>query len=182
MINTLRTQTKIVLLSLFCYGFSFAQCNQDYKVLNTILYKFSKEGSKELHLIENPYSFTNQNTFFTKNSFNDYYSGVLGVDSVALQKMIKTLDFKHLANQKKKIVKWDFSRLPKNIIKYSDDEKELNGIRRYYFSRPIYSKNKKIAFIYSYKHCGDWDCSSETILVYKKEKSQWVYSMAFPMP
>lgn len=182
MINALKIQSKILSLSLLWCGFSFGQCNQDYKVLNAILYKFSKEGSKELHLIENPYPFVNQSSFFTKNSFSEYYSGVLGVDSVALQKMIKTLDFEYLANQEKKIIKWDFSRLPKNIIKYSDEEKELNDMKCYCFSRPIYSKNKKIAFIYSFNPCGYKDSSLGTVLVYKKVSNKWVYSMAFPMP
>lgn len=182
-----------IFLYFFLFSFSYftnAQnvAEDDYILLNSVLNQLTFIKTNDtIHLSENPIKFSKQKEFFTKENFQGYinYHPDLGVNEDEVKKMICKLDFDYLANQKRDTEKWVDEKFTTNIIvsipkdTYSKGKMEgkMLGI-----SKPIYTKNKKIAFIYyqeSYVFNKYVDSASTTVRAYKKIRGKWVYITLF---
>ena len=170
------------ILSIIIYQNSFSQ-KSDYDVLKALFNDFNNfHPYDSIRLYENPLNFDRQETFFTNESFKNYTYPVIGVDTPKIVKLMKKVNFEFLRNNKRNSENWDVSKLPKNVILYAENSKrELNGKEQYKISKPIYTKDEKIAFIYSYDMCGFMDCSNFNIRVYKKIRKKWVFYAYIPI-
>ncbi len=178
-------KTKIYLLVLFLSTQSFAQeiLEEDYILLNEVakcLLTFN--GKDVLVIYERPYPFENKDSFFTKEVFNEYLYLPLK-SKKKIKKMIQTLDFKYLVthNRTDSDWAWDFKRVESNIVKYSGKQEDIDGMERYGISKPVYTRDRELAFIYYYKTCGRFNCGSWMLLIFKKCNEKWSFYEHLPM-
>ena len=169
-----------IILFFYFYNVNSQISSEDYILLDTF---FSTLDTKvNINVYENQSAFINQEKIFSKTFLNDYTYPTIGVDSKKIKKLIKALDFNYLAQQKKQVNKWDFSKSKYSIVKYSENSaNQFDKIRRYKISNPIYSKDFKMAFIYYEDICGFIDCGSTTVSVFKKCKGKWKLYLNIPI-
>ncbi|WP_035747220.1 hypothetical protein, partial [Flavobacterium sp. WG21] len=136
--------------------------NEDYEVINQITNSLI-EGRKQLYvkdkdttiaLYKESLIFHDQKTFFTKETFEEYF--YTPIDSVKIKKLIKSMNFEYLANQKREEVNWNLSKFKYPFIKYS--ESTPYETIRFSVSPPIYSKDKKVVFIFFSNPCNYDGC------------------------
>lgn len=154
--------------------------SDDYILLDKVLQLFIKND--KVYLYEESSVFVNQEKFFSKAFLNDYTYPTIGVDSRKVKKLIKKMDFNYLSKQKKVVDNWNLSKSKYNIIKYIDNPaNHFDKIRRYKISKPIYSKDFKMAFIYYEDICGYIDCGSTNVIVLKKCNDNWELYLNIPI-
>lgn len=175
------TKTILKIILLLCLSnMNAQQKNEDYKLLDIILTTKTKEN--KLHIYEKPSDFINKETFFSKDFLIDYTHPTIGVDSKKVKKLIKKLDFNYLSNQKSEVDYWDFSKISISIFKYVENSSnQFDKIRRLKVSRPIYSKDLKMAFIYYEDICGYIGCGSANVIVLKKCNGTWKEYVTIPI-
>ena len=174
----------VIFIFLICeVALSQKSDHSQYKVFNIVLSELSAsiDNKDTLRINYKNVPFTRQDWFFTKEVFDSYAAGVVGVDGKKVQKLIELMDFQFLREQKSEVINLDSIKLIcKNFTFYDGNNINLlDGKKRYSFAAPSFSKDKKIAFIYIRKHCGHMDCSSDLVRVYKKRGNKWVFYLMF---
>jgi len=175
-------KTTIVLLFLVISQLGFVQYEDcDYKLLNEVFPTLiGKIDTNAIPVFENPIDFTNQKAFFTKETFNAYSYGVLGVDGNRVKELMNTLDFNYLSGQLRDKTNWELKNINYNVIRgYEEDKNSTNKVRQYSIAKPVYTKDKKFAFILY--RISEYMSGSETVKVYKKVKGKWTYYVQFPI-
>lgn len=154
--------------------------SEDYVLLDTF---FSSLVTKDnINVYEKSSFFIGQEKFFSKAFLNEYTHPTIGVDSKKVRKLVKTLNFNYLAQQKSQVTNWDFSKSKYSIVKYIENPaNQFDKIRRYKISKPIYSKKFKMAFIYYEDFCGFIDCGSTNVIIFKKCKGKWKLYLNIPI-
>ncbi|WP_017497942.1 hypothetical protein [Flavobacterium sp. WG21] len=159
--------------------------NEDYEVINQITNSLI-EGRKQLYVKDNDTAvalyekslvFKDQKRFFTKKAFEEYF--YTPIDSVKIKKLIKSMNFEYLANQKREEVNWNLSKFKYPFIRHS--ESTPYETIRFSVSPPIYSKDKKVVFIFFSSPCNYDGCGATTVKVYKKVHNKWVWYLNFPI-
>ena len=177
------TMTRI-LLTIFIFSFVSSVNSQtdikDYNLLDIILPTLAKEG--HLYIYEDPSAFVDKRNFFTKSFLCDYTHPTIGVDSKKIRRLIKKLDFNYLSSQESKFYKWDLTKIKFPVTKYIGNPlNNFDKIRRLKISRPIYSEDLKIAFIYYQDICGYIGCGSASVIVLKKHNGRWKKYLTIPI-
>ena len=171
------------LIIIFFLNFSYSQSTNDYDFLNQILPDLvGTRHIENLKIYERQAKFENQSTFFTKDFFQNYTYRVIGVDGKKVKKLIKILDFKYLSNQKREEEFWDFEKINVTLTKYTENPINImDYVERFSISKPVYTKDKKFAFIYSQQVCGGPDCGEATVKIYKQTNGKWTYYTQIPL-
>lgn len=171
---------KLILFSLLIQFGIWGYCqksssNDDYNLLTTALKDIAAlKKDDTLRFYAESLPFENQRQIFSKKFFEEYTHPAVGVDNEKIKTLISILDFEYLAKQCRKDGKWNDKKINLNLITYNEVTKnKFKGKKQYRVSKPVYSKDKMFAFLYSYYSCGYPDCSSETLKIYKMEKGQW---------
>jgi len=183
MIINLNFKNKIFLiLLLFSISNLFGQTNESYELLNQIkLNLFNFVEGDTINLYENQIEFPNQKEFFTKEFLTNYTFPTLGVDSMKVRKMIIKLNLTYLSRQYQQIEKWEAGKINYSV-RFSVPQ---NDVRKLYkVSYPIFTENRKFAFIYYEKLIvnGDYiDSGSGTVKVYQKKHGRWRFYVQIPI-
>jgi len=173
---------QILIIFFICQSAASQRSDHDtYNVINVVLAELSINEKDLLRINCKTVPFTRQKWFFTKDIFDSYAAGVVGIDDEKVQRLIELVDFKYLREEKSEVITLDTIKLKcKNFKLYDGNNINLlDGKKRYSFSEPVFSKDKKIAFIYIRKQCGHMDCSSDLVKVYKKRGNKWVFYTMF---
>lgn len=169
-----------ILLLLFVCKIEAQNNNEDYCVLDGVLPLLIKNS--RLNVYEKASVFENQEMFFSETFLKDYTYPTIGVDSKKIKKLIKKLDFDYLSRQKRENIDWDFSKLNYPIVKYFENPtNQFDKIQRYKISRPVYSKNRIMAFVYYQDICGFIDCGSANVIILKKRNGKWKVYLTIPI-
>jgi hypothetical protein len=154
--------------------------NEDYFLLDKFITDVIK--TEKVYLYEKQADFVNKEKFFSKAFLSDYTHPTIGVDSKKVKKLIKELDFDYLSQQRNETTNWDFTKSKLSIIKYVENPtNQFDKIKRYKISRPIYSKDSKMAFIYYEDICGFIDCGSANVSIFKRCKGKWELYVIIPI-
>jgi hypothetical protein len=184
---------------ILCFYLCFYQLNaqvvnaDDYQILNEVMnnligdkrYLFlKKDNDTTIAMYESILIFEKQKEFFTKDYIARYIGGVpLGKNGIKkVKKLIRTIDFDYLANQKRDATNWDLAKFTYPFKKYitSNNSSSYKTVRLS-IALPVYSKDKKTVFIF-YSHPCHYDgCGATTVKVYKKIKEKWVWYVNFPI-
>lgn len=165
----------------------FSTCNiysqnksEDYILLDKIVPTLVKTG--KINVYEKQSNFVNQEKFFSEIFLRDFTHPTIGVDCKKVKKLIKILDFKYLSQQKSEAGNWDLSKSKNSITKYiGDPTNQFDKVRRFKISKPIYSVDFKMAFIYYEDICGFIDCGSANVIVLKKSNGKWKIYLTIPI-
>lgn len=154
--------------------------DEDYVLLDRLIEFINKENN--ISIYEKPSIFLNQESFFSESTFETYTYPTIGVDCRKVKKIINFLDFKYLANEKIQTNNWDFSKIKHSVILYSDNPSNFfDKIRRFKISKPIYSEDKTIAFIYYEDICGYIGCGSGNVIIFRKKCGKWKKYIYLPI-
>lgn len=171
--------TALILFFCICHTNSQNK-NEDYLLLDEVIPTLVKKG--ELYIYEKQSDFVNQKKFFSKTFLYNYTYPTIGVDNKKVKKLIKKLDFENLSAQKMMVDNWDFSKSKYSIIKYDENpSNQFDKIRRFKISKPIYSEDFKMAFIYYEDICGFIDCGSANVIIFKKCNNTWKLYLTIPI-
>ena len=171
------------LIIIFFLNNSYSQSTNDYDFLNQVLPDLVRSKHIEnLKIYERPAKFENQSAFFTEEFFQNNSYRVIGVDEKKVKKLIKILDFKYLSNQNRDEEFWNFEKIKVTLTKYTENSKNvMDYVERFSIAKPIYTKDKKFAFIYYQQICGGPDCGSATVKIYKQTNGKWNYYTQIPL-
>ncbi len=163
------------------YSQKYTNC--DYEILISCFNQLNNGHLKDtLCLDDISISFNNQNIFFTKENFKEFTFPYIGVNNKRVKKLLKKLDFEYLLKQKRELEKWDFDKFTNTIIKYSQVQKQKIKIKeKYSLSLPIYTEDKKYAFVYYETSSGVFSGGSMNVSVFIKKSNTWVFYTKFPI-
>jgi len=173
----------LLLILIFYFTISYSQSTEDYELINQVLPNLvGSMHIKDLKIYEKTAKFENQERFFNEEFFKDYLYSTLGVDSTEVKKLIQLLDFKYLANQIKEANFWNLDMINVKLTKYEANPKRIMDlVTRFSIATPVYTYDKKFAFIYYVENCGGPDCGSATVKIYKQNKGKWIYYAQIPI-
>lgn len=179
---------KILTIILFLSSLNnlIAQNNldEDYLLLKSAIPSIisKQDNSEKPHIDKIPSAFINQEKFFSKDFLINYTYPVPGVDCKKVKKLIKTLNFNYLGIQKRDTIHWDFSKINIRVSDffYNYNDKGSVKIQQYKISKPIYSQDGKMAFIY-YEIVCPFECGSANVKVFKKKTGKWVFYLYIPI-
>jgi hypothetical protein len=175
----------IFLLLYSCSSVGQSSNADDYILLNSVLKHLTHtNGSETLYIDGQPLGFEafRQDEIFTKPFFLNLTHPTIGVDTIKVKAIVDKLDYDFLAKQIRENERWDFSKLQYKIIDYSQSKNEnLKGQKKFQISKPIYSADKKIAFIQFSVNDGNPYSYSTSMNIYILEKGNWQYYASLPL-
>jgi hypothetical protein len=171
------------ILIVHAFAVAFCQSKDDYAVVKSFLGDYSKwEKGDTIHIDKFTVNFQNQERFFTPNFLSDYTGPTIGVNSDSVRKLITKMDYSYLAAEQRISARWEIKRLSNAKVVYiKDPENLLSGKKHLKIALPVYSEDKKIAFLYYKSICGYMDCSYYGVRVFRKVKSKWKFCVEFPL-
>lgn len=123
----------------------------------------------------------NGQRFFSREFLENYTHPTLGTNPEKIKKLIAELDFEYLSKVKHKQTTWNIKHLNYGIIKIDDPKKHFPKFKTIYeLSMPVFTKDKKTAFIYYGYSCGV-DCAQGSVRVYKRIVNRWVFYVEIPI-
>jgi hypothetical protein len=172
----------ILILLAACFCDTNAQTREDYDVLNQFLSEIREiNKDNDIRIYAKSYAYYDGQRFFTKETFNTYLYSVPGLDNERFKEFINILDFQYLSNQKIKDVNWDFTKVKEKVVQYGETPEKFNsGLLHYAVSRPLYTQDKKTAFIFYLKSCG-YLCNSWSVRIYFKKGEKWCFYEQLPL-
>lgn len=172
---------KSILTFIIFVNFCFSQQKENFEVevINAFIKHFEQFSNEELTIYNKQIAFEKQNEFFTKSNFTNYTLPTLGVDSKKVKRLIKKVDFNYLQSIQQDLDYWNNS-LIKNA-KFSSEITQ-NKKETFQISKPVFSKSSKYAFVYYVKDCGYLDCSSTSVIIFKRcSKGKWKFFTQMPI-
>jgi hypothetical protein len=163
--------------------FSQISIENDYRLINDIIPQIvDLEKNDTVFLYEETLDFKEKKVFFTKNFLENYKYVPLGKNGKKkLKKLIKKTDFDFFIKQNRPISKWNFEQI-KYLKKYELIKFGLiNKRKRVGFSLPLFSEDKKTAFLFRENTCNLTECGAYTVTIFKKEKGKWIWYLNIPI-
>lgn len=174
----------IILLSLL-YFHSKAQSNDmDYALLNEVIPSLlDLKKNDTLAIYKKLLDFPERKKLFIKENFLEYKHVVIGdKNKKKIIKIACKLDFKFLSEgQNESHENWDLSKLHYPFMIFSENNDVQNKVKRCAISKPFYSEDRKIAFIYYSQVCNYDNCGASTLKIYKKKKGKWILFVNLPI-
>jgi hypothetical protein len=163
--------------------FSQISIENDYRLINDIIPQIvDLEKNDTVFLYEETLDFKEKQMFFTKGFLENYKYVPLGKNgNNKLKKLIKKTDFNYFIKQNRPISKWNFEQI-KYLKKYELIKFGLiNKRKRVGFSLPLFSEDKKTAFLFRENTCNLTECGAYTVTIFKKEKGKWIWYLNIPI-
>lgn len=180
----MKTIFSLFVVTLFPFTiFSQTSIDNDYKFINDIIPQIVELYKNDtVFLYEETLDFKDRKLFFSKNFLEKYEYVPLGINGKKkLKKIIRKTDFNYFIKQNRPISKWSFDQI-KYLKKYELSKFGLvNERKRVGFSLPLFSEDKKTAFLFRENTCSLTECGAYTVSIFKKEKGKWIWYLNIPI-